>query len=153
MKKVAIGCLAVVGAMVVIGIAIGIINTLIDFEPGPETTTATTGVTETYTTTISTTITASTSETEATSSTITTTETSQVPVAVEVELIEAVDDSLIELDVFGTGSLDSVMLILTPITDDTLEIAISSGTVFVSQSTEISGMIIATGKQITLKPN
>lgn len=153
MKKVAIGCLAVVGAIVVIGIAIGIINTLIDSEPGPETTTATTGVTETYTTTISTAITASTSETEATSSTITTTETSQVPAAVEVELIEAVDDSLIELDVFGTGSLDSIMLILTPITDDTLEIAISSGTVFVSQSTDISGMIIATGKQITLKPN
>jgi len=129
-----------------------------DKNPITETATQTQTVTETQTlteTAIPPTVTSTFTETPTTvtKTKATTTETSQVPVIVEVKLANASIDNLIEFQASGTDSLNRIMLTLTSKTEDTLEIDILPGTLFLSQSTDISGMIITTEKRITLKSN
>ena len=83
---------------------------------------------------------------------ISTEEYQALKTAVYVELIDAKNIGLVEVNACGVGSLEAIKLSLTSKSDDVLEIAILPGTIFDSQSVSIQGMVVITDKLWILYP-
>ena len=75
-----------------------------------------------------------------------------ITTAMFVELIDAQNRGLIEVNAAGIGSLESIKLYLTSKSENILEITIQIGTIFDSQSTSIQGMVVIAPKTVILHP-
>jgi hypothetical protein len=71
---------------------------------------------------------------------------------VPVELLDAIDRGLITVSACGAGSLEIIELSLTSLSNESLEVTISPGTVFNSQSASIQSMLIIENKLVVVYP-
>lgn len=69
-----------------------------------------------------------------------------------VELIDAKSRGLIEVNVSGEDSIDRIQMSLSSKSDDTLEIAILPGTIFVPRVASIQSMVVIVEKVLLLYP-
>ena len=171
MKKFAIGCLAVVGVITVVAVAVAIIGNVFDSDGTTETTTQTLAGTTTptmttspavtmptmpteKTTTLPTTTTTSLTTTTTTHTTTTaTTSTEQPPTEIEVELIQAQSDGLIELTASGSTHPDSIELVINSLSEDQLYVTILPGTIFGSQPAGAkSSMVVLEPSEVWVPP-
>jgi hypothetical protein len=72
--------------------------------------------------------------------------------AIYVEIIEAMDSGLIEVNACGAGSLEVIELSLTSLSDVSLQIAILPGIVFKAQSTSVQSMVVIAEEMVLLSP-
>ena len=129
MKKSTKGCLIAVGAVVALFMALVIISTLLNPPEAeePPATTETPAATEGE-------------------------EPSQRPL-VEVELIEAQSEGLIEVSAYGTETIEFIKLDITSQSDDRLNITILPGTIFEPLSASVQSMVVLTEKALSLQPH
>jgi hypothetical protein len=156
MKKFAIGCLAVIGAITIVSMGIAIISSIPDSSENGGTTTATKTLTET---TMVAPLTTTTEPPTQTTPVITETPTTSTPdvtettqPTIEIILLEAQIDGLLDISACGTGSLDKVKLSFTSNSDSNLQVLIIPGMIFESRSADIQGMVVTTEKTILLEP-
>ena len=72
---------------------------------------------------------------------------------VYVELIEAKSRELIDVNISGENSIDRIQMSLSSKSDDTLEIAVLPGTIFVPQVASIQSMVVIAEKLLLLYPH
>ena len=164
MKRFAIGCLAAIGAFVVILVGVYLVTTVFDGNGTTDTTTTPTqtlaGTTTPPTTTQPPAPTTTPPPTQ-TTPVITETPTPTTPVVtetteqppIEVMLIEAQFLDLIEVNAYGTGSLENIKLSLTSQSDERLKVAILPGIIFESQSAGVQSMVVIKEKLVILGPH
>ena len=139
MKKFVIGCFAVVGTFAIIIVAIALFQTLFDSDGTTDTTTTPTQTIAATTTPPPTTTPPATGTTEKT--------------AMEIELRVAQSVGLIDLEIRGCNSLDSIILNITSQTDEKLEILVLPGMILKSQTEDIyCDMVVTQDERITLEP-
>ena len=162
MKKFTIGCLAAIGVFAVVLVGVYLIDTIFDSDDTTSTlttpiTTETTGtptqtlaVTTTPTTAMTTPPTPTTTQPPTTT---TMTETTEQPL-IEVELMAAQSEGLIEINAYGTGSLESIKLDITSKSNELLDIAILPGTIFDSQPAGLfSSMVVLKEEMVLAEPH
>lgn len=139
MKKFVIGCFAVVGTFAIIIVAIALFQALFDSDGTTDTTTTPTQTIAATTTPPPITTPPATGTTEKT--------------AMEIELRVAQSVGLIDLEIRGCNSLDSIILNITSQTDEKLEILVLPGMILKSQTEDIyCDMVVMQNERITLEP-
>jgi len=126
MKKSTIGCLVVIGAVVLLFVVVGIINAVSkpsDTEESPTTTQPS-------------------AETEGEES---------LKQPLEIELMEGQSEGLIEVSARGTDTLEFIKLDITSQSDDRLNITILPGTLFEPLSASVQSMVATTEKSLMLQ--
>lgn len=134
-KKFFIGCLATIGAIVVIVGAVAVATAILNKPETEEPPAVTEAPAETETTAVE--------EPE---------KGEQPPLPVEIELIEATIEGVIEVTAFGAGSLESLNLFITSHSDDPLQVAILPGTVFESPLGSVQSMVVTVEGVVSVKP-
>lgn len=152
-KKVAIGCLATIGGIVIILVAISIIASIISTPDAEETPATTQTPVETERPQLPIRTTPSITGGEELKEGEEPEEEEGPLIPVEVELIKAQSEGDIEVAASSAGSLVSFKLFIISQSDDLLDVAILPGTIFESQAASIQSMVVTTKRMLSVEPH